>query len=426
MTIARKQSAHVPSWATTSTFPAGPDPWAGTPTRVAPSAPLAAAGRAPRDQLPAQWVNYHHGVMLDQLAALVDAPAINWFPAGSTEADNMQSHTVLTYGTLIASAKIGGLGGYYESWMFICDQKPSSGGGTGECFRSRGGAHWELGGAPASFAGQPIDVLGWGSKAVLMTNDGTGKVWFSSNAGATWSAGPFALPAGGGSYDRIAWIQSASLYVAAGGSRLATSADLATWGPNISTSGLGVRHIITPGEDETGVGAVILRNSDELTWTTDGITWTDRTISGASAFAGGCWSEVHQCWFAITETGQLYRAETADASWSQIADLYGPAGTSFLRPAGATMQAWGKNLVILGEQIRVSGGGVDRCGDVLVYDPVNAYGYALNPNPGYDTERPFDRLVRHDGRLVAARTSDYTSPYWVHLAASQRAPWCVE
>ena len=91
------------------------------------------------------------------------------------------------------------------------------------------------------------------------------------------------------------------------------------------------------------------------------------------------------------------------------------------------MQSWGKNLVILGEEIRVSNTAGVRSGTVLVYDPVNAYGYALSPNAGYElaASQPFDRLVRHDGRLVAARTEEAGTSY-IHLAMSLRAPWAVE
>ncbi len=433
MTISRKQSYYVPTWATGGLYPITPNIWAGMAMRVAIAGAEAAAGVEPAGQLGAQYFNFLQGVELDHLAALVDSYAINWPEAGSTETDALQSHTILTYGTLIASSKIGGLGGYYESWLWVCDQRPLAVySGTGECFRSRDGVHWAIGGAPASFDGQPVDVLGWGSKAVLLTNDGTTcRVWFSSNAAFTWSAGPFSLPDPGShpDYDRVAWIESANRYVTAGAGCLATSPDLVTW--TIRTDGLGAQSpfgvacIAVAGEDETGVGVIIPRsNSNVITWSLDGVTFEDRTV-GSAGFAGACWSEVHLAWFAINVNGQLYKSEDLTDNWTLVADMYGPSGSSFTRP-GVTLQAFGKNLVVLGEQIRLSSTAGVRCGNVLVYDPTNAYGYALNPNSGYDAERPFDRLVRHDGRLVAARTSDYTSPFYVHLAMSLRAPWVVE
>jgi hypothetical protein len=293
------------------------------------------------------------------------------------------------------------------------------------CFRSRDGLVWQDGGAPPSFSGQPVDVFGWGGIAAMLTDDGADcKVWFSSDAALTWT-GPWSLPNGGGNpnYDRVAWITSANMYVAAGANCLATSPDFTTWTARTASS-YGVACIAVPGEGESGIGALIPRStSNEISYTLNGTTWVHVPLgANGTTLVAACWSEVHSAWFALNDNGQLFRAATVDGSWSQVAALYGPTTSSFTRK-GVTMAAWGKNLVILGEKIRVTGTVLERSGQILVYDPVNGYGSAFSPNAGYLSGRAFDRLVKHDGRLVAARTADESSPFHVYLAMSLRAPW---
>lgn len=57
-------------FATDPNFPAGSDPWSGTPTRVAPSAGQLAAGFAPATQVPAQHLNWILGTLADTDAAI--------------------------------------------------------------------------------------------------------------------------------------------------------------------------------------------------------------------------------------------------------------------------------------------------------------------------------------------------------------------
>lgn len=45
-------------WSSTTNYPAGIQPWSGTPTKVEPSLASAQAGIAPDQQVPAQWFNW--------------------------------------------------------------------------------------------------------------------------------------------------------------------------------------------------------------------------------------------------------------------------------------------------------------------------------------------------------------------------------
>src|SRR6187402_1501439 len=59
-----------PPWATDANYPAGANPWSATPTRVVPSAGVAAAGFRPKQKPPAQILNYQLGKTGDDLTSL--------------------------------------------------------------------------------------------------------------------------------------------------------------------------------------------------------------------------------------------------------------------------------------------------------------------------------------------------------------------
>jgi hypothetical protein len=60
----------IPTWSTDANFPAGTDPWSGTPTRVEPDPGDKAAGFVPATRGPAQWFNYLFGFVTDWIVWL--------------------------------------------------------------------------------------------------------------------------------------------------------------------------------------------------------------------------------------------------------------------------------------------------------------------------------------------------------------------
>jgi hypothetical protein len=65
-----------PSWATAANYPAGSDPWSGTPTVVAPSGGQQAAGYAPNAKPPAQWENWFKNKIASGLDWLRHLPTV--------------------------------------------------------------------------------------------------------------------------------------------------------------------------------------------------------------------------------------------------------------------------------------------------------------------------------------------------------------
>jgi hypothetical protein len=62
----------LPEWATDANYPAGSDPWSGTPTRVEPSAGEIAAGSTPGTGLAAQLFNWLNGALSEWVTHLDD------------------------------------------------------------------------------------------------------------------------------------------------------------------------------------------------------------------------------------------------------------------------------------------------------------------------------------------------------------------
>lgn len=61
------------TWATTTNYSAGSDPWSGNPTKSSPSGGVIAVGFTPQQYVPAQWMNYimnNHGDWLKYLQFL--------------------------------------------------------------------------------------------------------------------------------------------------------------------------------------------------------------------------------------------------------------------------------------------------------------------------------------------------------------------
>lgn len=62
----------TPDWASDTSYPAGSDPWSGTPTRVEPDPADRAKGLVPGTRPPAQWLNWIFGGVSDWIAYLRD------------------------------------------------------------------------------------------------------------------------------------------------------------------------------------------------------------------------------------------------------------------------------------------------------------------------------------------------------------------
>jgi hypothetical protein len=77
----------TPSWATDANYPAGADPWSGTPTRVEPSAPQKGTGNTPATRPPAQHHNWLQGFIADWIAyfaAIIDSNEEHTYQAPKT------------------------------------------------------------------------------------------------------------------------------------------------------------------------------------------------------------------------------------------------------------------------------------------------------------------------------------------------------
>lgn len=60
----------IPEWSTDANFPAGTDPWSGTPTTVEPSSGQKAAGWNPSQRPPAQYLNWWQNLVYQWVAWL--------------------------------------------------------------------------------------------------------------------------------------------------------------------------------------------------------------------------------------------------------------------------------------------------------------------------------------------------------------------
>lgn len=100
----------TPSWGTDANYPAGTDPWSSTPTRVAPTSGEQAAGYAPKDEPPAQWLNWLWGFAAD------------WIAYFAAIIDSNEEHTYQTAKSRTIYVGVNGGEGTEAGWAYGVDR----------------------------------------------------------------------------------------------------------------------------------------------------------------------------------------------------------------------------------------------------------------------------------------------------------------
>lgn len=235
-------------------YPAGADPWNGTPTKVDPGAGSTAAGWEPEDLPPAQWLNY----ILNNLGQWAEHLRL-------TSPRKMQ----------VSTWRVGGAADAYTSTLYdgaVADDDPNEivvVGTTGEIQHSEdGGATW----TSAKSSGSTLYCVAHASaETEEWIAGGVGGALFSSSNGTTWTSRSLGGGAPYNTYDVRSVVHDGSQYVLVGGNGLVqTSPDGITWTNQSFDSWSGsMYNIAWNGSVFVSVGATgaIQSSPDGSTWT---------------------------------------------------------------------------------------------------------------------------------------------------------------
>ncbi|MFZ5896799.1 MAG: hypothetical protein ACOY0T_37430 [Myxococcota bacterium] len=362
---------------------------------------------------------------------LFDVFALNWPTFGSTEQDAF----IADPGGATMVSAIDPTD--HSPWLVYANS-------TG-VYRSRDGVRWLAADAqPTGYVGDVQDMAGSTYASLILKHSGTiTKCWRSSNAGSTW-AGPFPLPATStnSAWSRIGIYERAHLFIAvSGGGTIAVSENSADW-TELSDPGspYDAYCVVSAAPSESAEGVLVLRNNTTVTWSLDGLVWSQTVLPfQASGACAACWSEYHTQWYLITSGGLLLASPAVDGDWTVVAQFFGQGNlAAFLRPgpsgglSSSSMIASGPNLIILGQ--RVASDAAHRSGSILVFNPGTFAGCAIDPFAGTGPflgtnggDPGWQRVVRHDGRIVAARVRETTTGIFrMETAASLRSPFLRE
>lgn len=315
----------VPVWAPNVNYPAGANPWSGTPTKTTHPA-AGTVGITPRQGVAAQVFNrvVNDAYTVDQstrdsLTALYNyvgqIPALNW-TLGPT----------LTPGTSLA---------YNENarvWMAV--------GAAGAAARSTDfGASWTSVTLPGPESGTSVDISNAGTMVILNANVAATTPLYESSNGTTWnSRTPFAAYTSV-RVPNVVFSETSAVWVATLLGTLNpvvwTSADRVTWTQRTTPAGF------------TGTAAAsntsslaIHKASGRMVWayniaatgtthyatSDDGVTWTYRTsivVAGFFFSAVVCDQSTGRFFLQITNgtSTRLYRSDDSGVTFSLVATL---------------------------------------------------------------------------------------------------------
>lgn len=190
----------VPGWATGVNYPAGSDPWSGTPTKVAP--PSVLNGFTPNTAAAAEYVNYELNAAFTTDAAA--KTAINAL------ADAVGQGEVLRFDA-------AGFTSCFKSAYDVVDNRwlISANIGTNLPYISwNGGQSWTAMAAwPVAVVSKPI--LGSNPAGMVVGVDGAGGLAFSLPSGSnTWTN--WTLPGVLNTFREVTWLASGSTFIALG------------------------------------------------------------------------------------------------------------------------------------------------------------------------------------------------------------------
>lgn len=322
-----------------ASYPAGADPWNGTPTKVEPSAGQVAAGWEPEDLPPAQWLNYilnNLGAWVEHVKAGSDGViASNWFQRETITGSNGNAIAYDPDGEILVIGTTGENTAVDEVAIWSDD----------------GGMSWNAAATvPVWAPSAPMADLIWdGSQFVGVGGiTGSGFEIVTSPDGDVWTERTSGTSKAGNGvvYD------GSGTYVAVGDDgTILSSSDAITW-----TSRTADASYADNFEDVTyGAGLfVAVGVNQEIQTSPDGTTWTQRTVPGGSAsniisavhFADGIFvaaghfgaaSYIHTSADGITWTEQTAGdwSGTGRIAYSEDLDLW--AVTSITASKGVSM-----------------------------------------------------------------------------------------
>ena len=342
-----------PQWATNANFPAGAQPWSATPTRVAPSGGVAAAGFAPAEQPPAQFMNYQLGKTADGVA---DAAAVathaamrDWAATAYSLAGNNGTRLVLarqdvaTYGYTPSEKQrypeVYGPDTTDSDWVkrtISADAKSWSNQGkvTGTGFAS--GLSFAAGtGTVEAGAAQEL-FMSNGAVAVSSSNGGTS--WATNNNFTHLNTLGFHYAAGAGFY-----------FACDTDGQIKKSASFTTGATNVTIPGVTTFNSIASGNyaefaDDGGANIVMICRENGNAYFSayrsgdSGVTWA-KMVDLTGTFANVVYNAAHGKFVMLDSAGVIW-ASTDGALFTGIATSVVPAqGRRLLAALGHVVAA---------------------------------------------------------------------------------------
>lgn len=318
----------VPGWATGLNYPAGPDPWSGQPTKVAP--PSVLNGFTPNTAAAAEYVNYELNAAFNTDAAA--KTAINAL------ADAVGQAEVMTFRTAAFTST-------YKVAFDTVDNRwvasANTGGGDFPFLSYDGGQSWIAGTWPVAILSKPI--LGSNPAGLVVGCDGTGGLAYSLPAGsATWSN--WTMPSVANTFREVTWLASGSTFIVLGTTGSAPvmykSAGAANWTNASSSVPAAFSAIATDwscAASPTLFVAVprnVTTGANYFT-SSDGVTFTLRTtLPNAANFAGRA---VH---YNAVEGLWMYASLFTNFSANQITVYTSPDGFNWTQKVALGSLNW--------------------------------------------------------------------------------------
>jgi hypothetical protein len=435
------QPNKVKPWATDATYDASAEAWSLQPTKDEPSNATAEQGFVPNSLLAAEELNYLFHNLAENLDALADLPALSW---GEVRVDGASTPILFpsTTGAIVCSS-FDAVGRprliAINSWDI----------NSATVFSSRDGWAWTSATtAPPSFTvGELVSLVSNrnmnGPRAMIVGTSGgnTIRAWQSADGGVVWT-GPSTITSGAANASGKGHITVGGLYIVFGGSVLFTSTNGTAWTSRstaaFATPTLAPLFIASPELGESGIGVIAGVSDGRLRWSLDGITWSEQSFVAGLALVAGCWSEAHKSWFVLAVDGRLWRRDSLGAgAWTLVTTFVsanatsdpflskgnGVSGISYMGASECSLMPFGRNLVILGKDASALAASPAVSGLMLVYNPATGRGHAISPgfsSIGGSGSAEWQRLVKHDSRLMAFRSRTHTADTWLESIATQR------
>ena len=436
------QPSKVKSWATDANYAASANAWSLQPTKTEPSNAAAAQGFVPNSLLSAEDLNYLYNNLAANLDAIADLPALSW---GEVRLDPAESPNLLTNTGAIVCSSFDAAGRPRLIAVNAYDINAAS------VASSRDGWGWaNATTAPASFSsGELVSLVSNrnvnGPRAMIVGTSGgnTIRAWQSVDGGVNWT-GTSTITSGATNAQGKGHITTGGLYIVFGGGVLFTSTNGTAWTSRsvaaFNAPNTAPLFIASPELGESGVGVIAGVSDGRLRWSTDGTTWSEQLFAAGVALVAGCWSEAHAAWFVLAVDGRLWtRSSLAAGAWTLVTTFVSTnassdpfktlgnqasAGIGYMGVSECGMLPFGRNLVILGRDAASLAAPPSVAGTMLVYNPTTGRGRAISP--GYSSVggsglAEWQRLVKHDGALLAFRSRVHGADTLLESISTQRA-----